>query len=83
MALEGAVYESETASPKMHHLLNRGKIFSMGGDRPLIVSSKGDGRLVFYTSLKTDEYWVSESGIDFKDKAQVLAWGQIYICRLG
>ena len=73
-ALEGAVYDSETTIPKVHQLLNGGKIFAMGDDKSLIVSSNGDSSLVFYTSLKTDENWVRESGIDFKDKAQVLAW---------
>ena len=73
-ALEGAVHNSETASPKMHKLLGGGKIFAMGDERRLIVSSKGDGSLVFYTCYKTDENWHRESGIDFSDKAQVLAW---------
>lgn len=73
-AVEGAVYNSETASPKIHRLLNGGKIFAMGDEKTLIVSSKGDGSLMFYASYKTDENWVKESGIDFSDKAQVLAW---------
>ncbi|MBB6126437.1 FAD-dependent oxidoreductase [Mucilaginibacter lappiensis] len=73
-AIEGAVHHSETASPKMHQLLKGGKIFGMGNEKTLIVSSKGDGSLVFYAGLKTDENWVKDSGIDFTDKAQVLAW---------
>jgi 2-polyprenyl-6-methoxyphenol hydroxylase-like FAD-dependent oxidoreductase len=73
-AIEGAVYDSETASPVMHKLLSGGKIFAMGDNRSLIVSSKGDGSLVFYPCFKADEDWVKESGIDFMDKAQVLAW---------
>jgi 2-polyprenyl-6-methoxyphenol hydroxylase-like FAD-dependent oxidoreductase len=73
-ALEGAVYNSATASPKMHALLDGGKIFAMGDEKTLIVSSKGDGSFVFYTSLKTDENWIIECGIDFSDKTQVLAW---------
>lgn len=73
-AIEGAVYHSETASPKMHQLLNGGKIFAMGDDKTLIVSSKGDGSLAFYTSCKTDEHWGRESGIDFSDKTSVTAW---------
>jgi len=73
-AIEGAVHHSETASPKMHQLLKGGKIFAMGSEKSLIVSSKGDGSLVFYPGFKTDENWSRESGIDFTDKAQVLAW---------
>lgn len=73
-AVEGAVYNSATASPKMHKLLNGGKIFAMSDEKSLIVSSKGDGRLVFYTSFKTPENWSSECGINFSDKARVFAW---------
>jgi len=74
MAVEGAVFDSETASPQIHKLLNGGKIFAMGDEKMLIVSSKGDGSLVFYTSWKTNENWVRECGIDFANKAQVLDW---------
>ena len=73
-AIEGAVAHSQTASPKMHQLLKGGKIFGMSNEKTLLVSSKGDGSLVFYAGLKTDENWVKDSGIDFSDKAQVLAW---------
>nr|WP_067059831.1 NAD(P)/FAD-dependent oxidoreductase [Mucilaginibacter sp. L294] len=73
-AIEGAVYQSEKVIPKMHQLLSGGKIFAMGDNRSLIVSAKGDGSLVFYPCFKADENWAKESGIDFTDKAQVLAW---------
>ena len=72
--VEGTVYHSETASPGIHKLLNGGKIFAMGDDKLLVVSSKGDGSLVFYTSHKTDESWSRKTGIDFSDKTQVLDW---------
>jgi 2-polyprenyl-6-methoxyphenol hydroxylase-like FAD-dependent oxidoreductase len=73
-AIEGAVYNSEQVIPAMHKLLSGGKIFAMGDNRSLIVSSKGDGSMVFYPCFKADENWVKDSGIDFTDKAQVLAW---------
>lgn len=73
-AIEGAVYDSALNSPKVHQLLNGGKIFAFGDSKSLIVSAKGDGSLVFYPSFKTDEKWVVQSGIDFTDKAQVLDW---------
>jgi len=72
--VEGAVYNSAVNAPHMHKLLNGGKIFAFGNSRSLIVSSKGDGSLVFYTGCKTTEDWVQKSGIDFNDKAQVTAW---------
>jgi len=72
--VEGAVYHSETAAPKIHKLMNGGKIFAMGDEKTLVVSSKGDGSLVFYTGCKTGEFWNRECGIDFSDKKQVLDW---------
>ncbi|GAB3894800.1 NAD(P)/FAD-dependent oxidoreductase [Larkinella knui] len=74
--VEGAVLASETATPTIHKLLNGGKIFALGNEKTLIVSSKGDGSLVFYTGCKTDEFWFRNAGIDFTDKAQVLTWFQ-------
>ena len=74
--MEGGVYYSETASPKVHQLLQNGKIFTVGDEKSLIVSSKGDGSLVFYTGCKTEEHWSRESGIDFSNNAQVLSWFQ-------
>lgn len=73
-AVEGAVYNSAVASPKVHKLLNGGKIFAMGDAKSLIVASKGDGSLVFYASFNCDEDWIKTNGIDFADKMQVLAW---------
>ena len=73
-AIESAVYHSATASPRIHRLLNGGKIFALDDEKTLIVSSKGDGSLNFYTSCKTVENWSRACGIDFSDKAQMLAW---------
>jgi 2-polyprenyl-6-methoxyphenol hydroxylase-like FAD-dependent oxidoreductase len=72
--IEGAIYNSEMASPRIHKFLNGGKIFAMDDGKTLIVSSKGDGSLVFYAGIKSSESWLQDSGIDFKDKAQVFAW---------
>ena len=73
-AVEGAVDDSARTAPRIHALLKGGKIFAMGNGRSLIVSSKGDGSLVFYVSCKTDEHWYRDGGIDFDDRTQVTAW---------
>ncbi len=74
MVLEGVVYDSAITIPKMHELLNGGKIFALGDSKTLVVSSKGDGSLVFYTGCSLPENWPQESRIDFSDKARVTAW---------
>lgn len=73
-AIEGAVYNSATASPKIHELLSGGKIFALGDGKTLIVSAKGDGSLAYYCGFKSDEFWYRNSGIDFTDKTQVINW---------
>jgi 2-polyprenyl-6-methoxyphenol hydroxylase-like FAD-dependent oxidoreductase len=73
-AVEGIVYDSETAAPAMHGLLRGGKVFALGGGKNLILSSKGDGSLNFYVSFKTGEDWAKNGGIDFNDKSHVLSW---------
>ena len=74
--VEGTVYHSETSCPNMHKLVNGGKIFALSDAKTLVVSAKGDGSLVFYTGCNKDETWSRESGIDFTNKAQVIAWFQ-------
>jgi 2-polyprenyl-6-methoxyphenol hydroxylase-like FAD-dependent oxidoreductase len=72
--IEGSIKDSAKTAPKIHKLLRGGKIFAFGNDKTLIVSSKGDGSFGFATGCKTDENWVKNSGIDFTDNKQVLAW---------
>jgi 2-polyprenyl-6-methoxyphenol hydroxylase-like FAD-dependent oxidoreductase len=78
--VEGSVYDAEKTSPKIYGLLKGGKIFAFGNEKSLIVSSKGDGSMGFATGCKTDEFWFRESGIDFKDHLQVLAWFKKEFC---
>jgi 2-polyprenyl-6-methoxyphenol hydroxylase-like FAD-dependent oxidoreductase len=73
-AIEGAVYNAEINCLAINKLVNGGKIFAMGDEKSLIVSSKGDGSLVFYPGFNCAESWSKECGIDFSDKEQVLAW---------
>ncbi|GAB3691108.1 NAD(P)/FAD-dependent oxidoreductase [Spirosoma flavus] len=72
--VEGSVYQAETAVPELNQLVNGGKIFAFGNEKSIIVSSKGDGSLVFYTGCKTEEHWNRESTVNFADKAQVINW---------
>jgi 2-polyprenyl-6-methoxyphenol hydroxylase-like FAD-dependent oxidoreductase len=72
--IEGSIKDAEKTAPTIHKLLKGGKIFAFGNEKTLIVSSKGDGSFGFATACKTDEFWYKESGIDFKDNKQVLAW---------
>lgn len=72
--VEGAVYDAAVKVPYIDQLLNGGKVFALGGGRSLIVSTKGDGSITFYTGCKTDAGWVTENGIDYAGRDQVLQW---------
>ncbi|TDE15233.1 FAD-dependent oxidoreductase [Dyadobacter psychrotolerans] len=72
--LEGNIYNSKKNAPKIHDLLQGGKIMGLGDSKTISVSAKGDGSLDFYTGWKTDANWITESGIDFKNSKQVLEW---------
>ncbi|HEY1055919.1 MAG TPA: NAD(P)/FAD-dependent oxidoreductase [Emticicia sp.] len=72
--VEGNIYHAATNAPKMHNLVKGGKVFAFGDEQSLILSAKGDGSLSFYTGCKVDENWITASGLDFTDKAQVFAW---------
>jgi 2-polyprenyl-6-methoxyphenol hydroxylase-like FAD-dependent oxidoreductase len=72
--IEGTVYDAERTAPAVNRLLKGGKLFVMGDERTLIVSSKGDGSMPFYIGMKVNEHWVRDNGIDFSHAAQVYQW---------
>ncbi len=72
--VEGSVHNSQKITPNIHNLLNGGKVFALENSKSLIISSKGDGSLVFYTGCKTDELWSKTCGLDFSDTKQIANW---------
>ncbi|ASZ12783.1 FAD-dependent monooxygenase [Chitinophaga pendula] len=72
--IEGTVADAETNIPVLHELLKGGKVFAMGDSKSLILSTKGDGSVAFYTGCHTPEYWYRDNGLDFTDNKQVLNW---------
>ncbi|EHQ24894.1 FAD-dependent oxidoreductase [Mucilaginibacter paludis] len=74
LIVQGNVENGKTAAPRIHHLLKDGKIYAYGDGMFLHISSKGDGSIDFYISLKKDEHWLKTSGIDFADRTQVHTW---------
>lgn len=77
--VEGTVYDAARNAPRIHALVQGGKVFAMHGSQTLIVSAKGDGSLAFYTGCRTPEGWVNDSGINFSDETELLAWfGQTF-----
>jgi 2-polyprenyl-6-methoxyphenol hydroxylase-like FAD-dependent oxidoreductase len=69
--IEGSVYNAALTTPCVYELLKGGKLFVFGDEKSLIISSKGDGSIAFYTGNKKAEQW---SGPDLHDQAQMLVW---------
>lgn len=74
--VEGNVYNAAQNAPGLWELAKGGKVFALGKEQSLILSTKGEGSLSFYTGTKVPENWVAQSGIDFNNKVQVLEWFQ-------
>lgn len=72
--VEGSLYDAAEKAPQIYELVKGGKVFAFGDQKSLIVSAKGDGSLSFYTGCRTQESWVHDSGIDFKDSKSVATW---------
>jgi len=72
--VEVNVDDAEKATPHIYALLNGGKIMAFGNGKCLLGGQKGIGGLGFYASFKPDEKWASNSGLDYSDKTQLLAW---------
>lgn len=72
--LEGNVHNPQKATPHIYALLNGGKLMAYGNTKNLLMGLKGTGDLSFFASFKTDENWATNSGLDFPDKTQMLAW---------
>ena len=74
--IEGLVYQSETAAPGIHQLLQGGKIFAFGDNKTIIVSSKAGGHFAFYVGFRSDEEWSHVVDLDFADNVQITQWFQ-------
>lgn len=72
--LEGNVYNSENAAPRINALLNCGKIMAFGKSKNLLLGQKGNGDIGFYASFRANESWAANSGLDYSDQAQLLTW---------
>jgi len=72
--VEVNIPDAEKAIPNIYKLLNGGKIMAFGNGKCLLGGQKGDGNIGFYASFKPDEDWAANSGLDYADSAQLLAW---------
>lgn len=72
--VEIKIDHAAVATPQLHALLNGGKVLAFGKEKNILGGQKGNGGLGFYLSFKPGENWAAESGLDFSDQRQLLAW---------
>jgi 2-polyprenyl-6-methoxyphenol hydroxylase-like FAD-dependent oxidoreductase len=72
--IEGNIYQAEQKVPKLFGFARGGKVMAFDNEQFIGYGLKGDGALMFVACFKCPENWLKESGIDFKNKAQVLAF---------
>jgi 2-polyprenyl-6-methoxyphenol hydroxylase-like FAD-dependent oxidoreductase len=68
------VLHASVTIPRIHAMLDGGKICVLGDEKTLFVVLKGDDSVAFYSGHRADEDWSRTCGIDFSDKAQVMTW---------
>jgi 2-polyprenyl-6-methoxyphenol hydroxylase-like FAD-dependent oxidoreductase len=58
----------------MSELLSGGKIMAFGNRRNILMGQKGNEEIGFYASFRAEENWAASCGVDFSDRAALLAW---------
>ncbi|RFS21920.1 FAD-dependent monooxygenase [Chitinophaga silvatica] len=72
--IEGSVYNAADTIPEINDLVKGGKVFAMGNEQTLIISSKGDGSLTYYIGFNARADWHLKSCPDLSDNQAVSTW---------
>jgi 2-polyprenyl-6-methoxyphenol hydroxylase-like FAD-dependent oxidoreductase len=72
--IEGNIYNAEKNSPKLLAFAKGGKVMAFDNERFIGYGTKADSSIMFVACFKTPENWLAQSGINFNNKEQVLAW---------
>lgn len=72
--LEGNIYNATETAPTFSAMLDGGKIMAFGNSKCILGGQKGNGDIGFYASIKTNQSWATNSGIDYTDNKQLLEW---------
>jgi 2-polyprenyl-6-methoxyphenol hydroxylase-like FAD-dependent oxidoreductase len=72
--LEGNIYHASKNTPNLFQFSKGGKVMAFGDEKTLLYGTKGDDSIMFIASFKVPENWVTQNGIDFNNKEQVLDW---------
>ncbi|MBS1690134.1 MAG: FAD-dependent monooxygenase [Bacteroidetes bacterium] len=72
--IEGNIHNAAKYSPQLFSFAKGGKVMAFDKEQFIGYGTKGDGSIMFVLNFKTPENWLEQSGIDFNNKEEVLAW---------
>lgn len=72
--IQGDIDKAATNVPSLFAFAKGGKVMAFDDEKMIGYGSKGDGSLMFVACFKCSENWLRESGVDFKNKDQILSW---------
>ena len=72
--IQGDVDEAASHVPNLFAFAKGGKVMAFDDEKMIGYGSKADGSVMFVACFKCPENWLRESGVDFKNKEQVLNW---------
>ncbi|NRF37500.1 NAD(P)/FAD-dependent oxidoreductase [Pedobacter foliorum] len=72
--IEGNIYQAHKNTPNLFGFAKGGKVMAFDNEQFIGYGTKADDSIMFVACFKCQENWLKESDIDFKNKAQVLAF---------
>jgi 2-polyprenyl-6-methoxyphenol hydroxylase-like FAD-dependent oxidoreductase len=72
--IQGDIDQAASNVPGLFTFAKGGKVMAFDDEKMIGYGSKEDGSIMFVACFKCPENWLRESGVDFKDKNQVLDW---------
>lgn len=72
--IEGNIYQAQKNTPKLFGFARGGKVMAFDNEQFIGYGTKADGSIMFVACFKCPENWLATCDIDFKNKAQVLAF---------
>ncbi len=65
--IQGEIFDPKTACPDIFEMVNNGNLAGLGEEKLIFVQTRGDGSFNFYLSLRRDENWFKETGLNLKN----------------
>lgn len=72
--IQGDIDQAAKSIPHFFTFAKSGKVMAFDDEKMIGFGSKADGSAMFVTCFKCPDNWLNESGVDFKNKSQVVEW---------